>query len=186
MRKSLNSSYRVPIALVSLLLSVFACEVARPQGELSKKAAPKLEKNEFRFTLERVGEPADGFSFYLIRVWTVGAKPFAIVSQDGWLSDAGHMDPEPKTKLYRGEARVIISSMGIRTNVNEVETWVRVASEKHGAVTTSRMTQRVPAATGWTKVVQIAPKSGVEKIGSKVLLGKINGQALQLEVRQGK
>jgi hypothetical protein len=74
--------------------------------------------------------------------------------------------------------------MGIRDKVNEVETWVRIPWERKGAVATSRTTQDIPGETPWTKIVEISPRSGVGRMGKKVLLGKINGKRLELEVRQ--
>jgi hypothetical protein len=129
--------------------------------------------------VERVGEPADGFDIFRIRVWTVDKKGFSILPENG-VSLGGTMQLEKETKLFRGEARLIISCLAVLDDGKEVETWVHFSSTDR--VSSSRLRQRIPRETPWSRIVDIAPRSGVYKIEQRLRLGKINGKPLEIEI----
>jgi hypothetical protein len=172
----LSSGLRFSIAFCFLLS--LGCAVAQDENG-AKDGGKGLDKAHFRLKVERVGEPAYGFEMYRIRVWTVDKKQFSIESDNG-VSQGGKMGLEKDSKLYRGEARIIISSLGVFGNMNKIETWIRISWGKD--VTTSRRHDLVLQETPWSKIVEITPQAGLHKIDQTITLGKINGRPLEVGI----
>jgi hypothetical protein len=169
-----------------IAFSLLACFLGAvgTNADATKMADPKLDESTFRITIQPIAGSTEGFELHRIQVWTVKPR-FVYVLAPGQGANGGVTKAEAGTNLQRADIWLTVTIMRAikgpdkRRDTIEVENWIRIVGK---GITNSRLVEVIPATKPWKEVGDVRRLTEVHEIGKKMLIGKLNGHGLELEV----
>ena len=157
--------------------------VAIAANVLALRGAPpnfdelKLQQGECRYEVASVVSPGKNLAVYRIRVWTP-RKQTVVLNLGNEISTAGRTQPLAGANFQAAELLFILRLHALPQRL-ELERWVRFVGKDEGFL---RSFNDVFPGTELTHVTLINDGSGKSAIGKRLVLGKVNGQQISLEI----
>lgn len=144
-----------------------------------KKTSDKLEAGQYRVKIEAIVAPPGDLAIYRVQVWTVGKKVIRLSGIGERGSLRGESEPEEKSVLHRDDS-VIVFALQQHSNPKlrgeQLELEQRFMGPKgRGGI---RIRSSVELKTDLSAVIEISDGTYTVKLGEKVEIGKIQGQAI--------
>jgi hypothetical protein len=145
------------------------------------KAEDKLGPGEYRVKVETSREPTDDTAVYRVQVWTVGKQTVRLTGY------GGEPRPEADGKLHRTEYVIVVilrphPNPEVRGKKLELEQRILGRSGPGGLF----LKNAVAPDTKLASAATIADGTHTRRIGDKVAIGKLNGDAIEVEVEKPK